>query len=252
MSAVTVLLVSQPVGLVLALGLAAVAGERALAPEEFAYAAGGGAAALLALGAFYRGMALGSIGVVATIGALGILVPIAVGLGRGEEPTAVQALGVVVATAAILLVAREPDPEWRRAGRQAIGLAALAALGFGTFFVALDAAAATDPVWAIVAARVGGVAALVALVAYVRPALPPDRPAVAWLLAIGFFDVLANGLFAVATTHGLLSLVAVAGSLYSAVTVLLARLVLGERLSRVRTGGVVLALVGVAMIAAGG
>ena len=71
------------------------------------------------------------------------------------------------------------------------------------------------------------------------------------LLAIGFFDVLANSLFAVATNHGLLSLVAVAGSLYSAVTVLLARFVLGERLARAQRGGVVVALAGVAMIAAG-
>ena len=71
------------------------------------------------------------------------------------------------------------------------------------------------------------------------------------LLAIGFFDVLANSLFAVATNHGLLSLVAVAGSLYSAVTVLLARFVLGERLARIQLCGVVAALVGVALIAAG-
>jgi drug/metabolite transporter (DMT)-like permease len=71
------------------------------------------------------------------------------------------------------------------------------------------------------------------------------------LLAIGFFDVLANSLFAVATNHALLSLVAVAGSLYSAVTVLLARFVLGERLARVQLCGVVAALTGVALIAAG-
>jgi drug/metabolite transporter (DMT)-like permease len=197
-------------------------------------------------------MALGSIGVVATIGALGIVVPIAVGLARGEEPSALQAAGAAIAIGAILLVAREPDPEWRRASRRAVGLAALAALGFGTFFVTLDLAAATDPVWTIVAARVGGVAALLALAAYVRPSVPRDRATLRWLVAIGFFDVLANGLFAVATTHGLLSLVAVVGSLYSAVTILLARVVLGERLSRVRTLGVVLALAGVALIAAGG
>ncbi len=72
-----------------------------------------------------------------------------------------------------------------------------------------------------------------------------------WLVVIGVCDVTANSLFAVATNHGLLSLVSVAGSLYSAVTVLLARLVLGERLARPRQVGVVVALAGVAMIAAG-
>jgi drug/metabolite transporter (DMT)-like permease len=71
------------------------------------------------------------------------------------------------------------------------------------------------------------------------------------LVAIAICDIAANSLFALATQRGLLSLVAVAGSLYSAVTVLLARFVLGERLAQPQQGGVVLALVGVAAIAAG-
>jgi drug/metabolite transporter (DMT)-like permease len=78
-----------------------------------------------------------------------------------------------------------------------------------------------------------------------------ERSMLPTLLSIGFLDVLANSLFAVATNHGLLSLVAVAGSLYSAVTVLLARFVLGERLAGIQRAGIVLALAGVAMIAAG-
>jgi drug/metabolite transporter (DMT)-like permease len=71
------------------------------------------------------------------------------------------------------------------------------------------------------------------------------------LVAIGVLDITANSLFAVATSHGLLSLVAVAGSMYSAVTVLLARFVLGERLARSQQAGVAVALAGVAMIASG-
>jgi drug/metabolite transporter (DMT)-like permease len=78
-----------------------------------------------------------------------------------------------------------------------------------------------------------------------------ERAMLPALLAIGVLDVLANSLFAVATNHGLLSLVAVAGSLYSAVTVLLARFILGERLATSQRVGVALALAGVAMIAAG-
>jgi drug/metabolite transporter (DMT)-like permease len=78
-----------------------------------------------------------------------------------------------------------------------------------------------------------------------------DRALLPALLTIGCLDVLANSLFAVATNHGLLSLVAVTGSLYSAVTVLLARFVLGERLAPVQRAGVVTALAGVALIAAG-
>ena len=68
---------------------------------------------------------------------------------------------------------------------------------------------------------------------------------------MGVFDVTANSLYAVATNHGLLSLVGVAGSLYSVTTVLLAWFVLGERLDRVRLSGVAVAVGGVALIAAG-
>jgi drug/metabolite transporter (DMT)-like permease len=206
---------------------------------------------VLALGAFYRAMALGSVTIVATIGALGVLVPVVAGLAQGDRPAAVQAVGAVAGLVGVVLVAREPDPEWRAAGRAAIGLAGLAALGFGLFFLGLDAAAGARPTWTIVAARAGGVATLLVAAAFARPSMSVERAMLPALVAIGFFDVLANSLFAVATNHGLLSLVAIAGSLYSAVTVLLARFVLRERLARMQLVGVVAALTGVALIAAG-
>ena len=249
--ALSVLLVSQPVGLVLALAVALAAGGHLLDLGDAAIAAGAGATAVLALGAFYRAMALGSISVVATIAALGVLVPVAAGLARGESPGPLRAVGAAAAIAGAVLVARQPDAEWRSAGGAAIGLAALAGLGFGTFFLGLDLSTGENPAWAIVAVRVGGVATLLVAAAIARPSMRITPALLPTLLAIGFLDVTANSLFAVATNHGLLSLVAVAGSMYSAVTVLLARFVLGERLARVQRAGVVLALAGVAMIAAG-
>jgi len=133
-----------------------------------------------------------------------------------------------------------------------LALAALAALGFGIFFTAIDGAAAHDPAWTIAAARTGGVLLLAAAALWMRPALPAARGVVlVALLAVGCFDVLANSLYAVATTHGLLPLVAVAASLYSAVTVLLARFVLGEHLAPSQRAGVAVALTGVALIAVG-
>jgi drug/metabolite transporter (DMT)-like permease len=226
-------------------------GGDSLGARDAAIAAGAGAAAVLALGAFYRAMALGSVTVVATIGALGVLVPVAAGVVQGDRPALVQVVGAAAGLVGVLLVAREPDPEWRAAGRAAVGLAAVAALGFGLFFLGLDAAAGDRPTWTVVAARVGGVATLFVAAAVARPSMRIESSMLSPLLAIGFFDVLANSLFAVATNHGLLSLVAVAGSLYSAVTVLLARFVLGERLARIQLCGVVAALAGVALIAAG-
>jgi len=251
-SALSVLIVSQPIGLVLAFAVALTLGDEMLPAPEFALGMFGGAAVVLALGAFYRAMALGSISVVATVGALGIVVPVAGGIIQGESPEGLQAVGAVISVAAIVLVAREPDPEWRQANRTSVGLAAVAALGFGTFFLALDGAAAVDPAWAIAAARTGGVIVLIVAALWMRPSLPRARGRVlAALLAIGFFDILANSLYAVATTHGILPVVAVAASLYSAVTVLLARFVLGERLAVSQRFGVVVALAGVMMIGAG-
>jgi drug/metabolite transporter (DMT)-like permease len=251
-SALSVLLVSQPVGLVLAFGVALAIGGEPLSPGAFLLGCAAGATVVVALGAFYQAMALGSISVVSTVAALGVLVPVAGGVVLGEAPTGIQAAGAAIAVPAVVLVAREPDPEWRAAGRRSIGLAALAALGFGTFFLLIDRVAEHDPAWTIAAARVGGVTLLGIAALYARPKLPDARGRVlAALLVIGFFDVLANSLYAVATTHGILPLVSVAGSLYGAVTVLLARVVLRERLAPSQRVGFALAITGVALIAAG-
>jgi drug/metabolite transporter (DMT)-like permease len=251
-AALSVLLVSQPIGAVLAVLVALIVAEAGLPADEFLIAAAGGAAGVAALGAFYKGMALGSVSVVAMIGALGILVPVIAGIAMGETPGALQGVGAAMSIGGVLLVAREPDPEWRHANRASIGLAALAALGFGIFFLALDETASTSASWTIVAARTGGVAVLLAAALALRPQIPRARGrTLAALLVIGFFDIAANSLYAVATTEGLLPLVAVAGSMYSAVTVLLARVFLAERLAGPQQAGLVVALLGVALIAAG-
>src|SRR2546423_3475285 len=114
-SALSVLLVSQPIGLALALVVALVSGGDSLSGREVAIAAGSGAASALGLLAFYRAMALGSISVVATIGSLGIVVPVVAGIGGGDNPGALQAIGAVGALAGALLVARGPHPQRRRA-----------------------------------------------------------------------------------------------------------------------------------------
>src|SRR3954451_683463 len=92
MSALTVLLVSQPVGLVLALAFAVAAGGDSLSARDLAIAAGGGAAVVMALGAFYRAMALGSVTVVASIVALGVIFPVTAGLVQGALHGAIQVL----------------------------------------------------------------------------------------------------------------------------------------------------------------
>jgi drug/metabolite transporter (DMT)-like permease len=272
-SALGVLLVTQPVGLFLALGVALGFGGDSLSSGQAVAAVAAGAVGVLALGAFYRAMALGSVSVVSTIGALGIVVPITAGIAGGEVLTGLEIAGGAAAIAGAVLVAREPkhlrtpsaslhaafgaeaphqtDTEWRSANTTVLGLAALAALGFGAFFWLLDLGSPANPAWTIVLARTGGVAVLLVAAVAVRPSLPLDRERLPILAVIGFCDILANSLFTISTNHGLLSLVSVAGSMYAAVTVLLARVVLGERLARSQRAGIVLALGGIALLAAG-
>ena len=121
----------------------------------------------------------------------------------------------------------------------------MAALGFGTFFVGVDRASATAEVpWVIVISRSCSLVLVLIAALVARPQLPRDPGSFGALAIIGVLDLGANGLFALATTEGLLSVVAVLGSLYPAVTVVLARFVLSEQVSRTQGIGIGLTLAG--------
>lgn len=256
-----VLLVSQPAGLLIAVAILPLLGADPLPADKAALAFFGGAAALGGLGAFYTAMAIGTMSVVAPIAALGVVVPVTVGLAQGQDPTALAFAGLVIAIAGVVLLSVEEgdseegleaepgrDPA---AARKAIGLAFVAALGFGGFFTLLDVAAVDKPGWTIVAARAGGVVAVLAAVAAVRPSVRGIPAVAGTLVVVGCFDIAANSLFTVASTMGLLPLVAVGGSMYPAFTIGLAHLVLGEKLRRAQRMGAILAVAGVLMIAGG-
>jgi drug/metabolite transporter (DMT)-like permease len=219
------------------------------------WAAGVGGLGLLGLVAFYRALAIGTMSVVAPISATGVAIPVLVGLLSGERPGALQIAGIALACAGVVLAGREApsdDAEARRAGRTAIGLALLAAIGFGSFFAGIDRAEETgDVAWVLLAARSADVVLLLAACAVFRPALPRAPATLGAIAAVGVFDLLANLLFVLAAGRGLLSVVGVLGSLYPAVTVVLARVVLHERLTRAQSAGVAITLAGVIALAAG-
>ena len=246
-----VLAVSQPAGLILIGIMILLFGADPISGGKFAIAALAGAASLGGLWAFYAAMAMGTVSVVAPIASLGVVVPVAVGLAQGDAPAAIQLVGLVPAIAGVVILSYEERPEHAGVARRSIVLAILAGLGFGIFFTGLDLAATDRPGWAVMAVRVGGVATVAIALLISRPRLAAVSGSIAVLLTIGFFDVLANGLFAVASTKGVLPVVAVGASMYPAFTIALAHAVLGERLARIQWAGVVLALLGVALIAAG-
>ena len=216
-----------------------------------------GSAGALALGAFYRALALGTMSIVAPISASGVVVPVVVGVVSGDRPTVVQAVAIPVIFAGVILASREvhePAEGGSEAGggsRTSIVLALLAALAFGIYFSLTDAVAEDCVLWLLLLDRAAAVTLLVALLVARPPAVRPRPPDLVAIAAIGGLDLLATGLYALATTEGLLSIVAVVGALYPIATVLLERVVLKERLRREQQAGVALAFAGVAAVAAG-
>ena len=250
----TVLLVSQLVGLAGIVAIVALSGRSPPPASSLWPATAGGVGGLLALAAFYRALSLGAMSIVAPISATGAAVPVIVGLAGGEKPGALQVAGIAAAAVGVVLACREShqgDPARARAGRASIALALVAALGFGSFFVGVDRAADADILWALLAARAADGVLLAAFVLAVRPRLALRRGTLAPLVAIGALDLTANALYAWGSTEGLLSVVSVLAALYPVITVLLARLILEERIRRIQEVGVLAALVGVVLMAAG-
>jgi drug/metabolite transporter (DMT)-like permease len=247
-STLAVLAGSQIVGLTSVALVVAVQGRPPFGSAGFAFGLAAGIGGVVGLGALYRGLAIGAMSVVAPISAAAAAIPVVYGLARGERPSQLQLAGIAVALLGVFLAAREPG----RAGRIAsgVGLAVLAAVGFGWYFVAIDAATAADPLWAVLAAR--SASCTLAVVVTLRAgALRLPRAALPIVAAVGIFDVSANVMLVYALTHGYISIVSVVASLYPVATVALAYGLLGERIARAQTFGVVLALTGVALISAG-
>lgn len=214
----------------------------------FAFAAGtlGG----LGLIAFYRAMALNLIGVVAPVTAVvAATLPTVVGVLAGDRLHPAQLVGIAGGLVAIGLISGGGGTSTRGA-RAAVGLALLAGVGFGMFFILFHLGSSSG-VTAFVSGRFGSGAAALCFAALSRVS-PVPRPGVLRLLAFGgTLDGAGAILYLYATFHGLLSLSALLASFYPAFTVLAARLVLHERMSMVQISGALLALVAVALIAAG-
>jgi drug/metabolite transporter (DMT)-like permease len=189
---------------------------------------------------------------VAPISATGVALPVVVGIATGNSLSTVVSIGLAVTVVGVVLASRERHEDAARAaaGRLSVILALLAAVGFGSYFALSDAAADDSVLWLLALSRALVVPALV-VVAWTRGMRPPPRGRALVLVAAGTIDCGATALYAVANTKGALSIVAVVGSLYPVMTVVLASAFLGERIRRVQQAGVVAAIAGVAMIAAG-
>jgi drug/metabolite transporter (DMT)-like permease len=291
--ALTVAFWSQVAGaLGLAVALAVIGSPPGPSAAGIGWGLVGGLASGCALVLFYRGLAEGTMSVVAPVSACGAVVPVAVALLTGHRPTALAGLGVLAAVTGVVLVSRtHPGPPTLRGrpvqrGRpgRVVMMALGSALGFGLFYVFVDAGTTGSrgaPLWVIAGARVSSLLML-STIALAGRWSAPSRPAqrgsglgrsplrrsglgrsglgrspLRWpgrrigpVALVGIGDTGANLLFALAAVSGNLAVVGVLGSLYPVATVVLARWLLGERLSGGQHAGVVLALTGVGLLAA--
>jgi drug/metabolite transporter (DMT)-like permease len=253
-SALAVLSVTAPAGaVVVVIAALALGGPLQLAGFWWAVAAGaaGGAGLLV----FYAGLAAGPMSVVAPVTALvSTVLPVAVAVVAGERPGPAVVAGAVVCLAAITLVSMEgstPRGGGSRRSARGVWYGIVAGAAFGLFFLFLRNAGTAGVLWPVGVSRLAGavIALAAAAVTRTRPVWwNTDRRTFAMALASGAFDATANVCYVLATRAGLFGLAVVITSLYPGITVLLARLTLGERMRSVQRAGLALAAVGIVLL----
>jgi drug/metabolite transporter (DMT)-like permease len=249
--ALTVLVWSQIVGGTVLLAAALLTGEH---PDgrSVLWGIAAGLVGGFALLCFYRGLAVGTMSIVAPISGCGALVPVIVSFATGHAPGAAAVAGMFLALAGVVVVSLHADSDAHPSGRPglALALAVLSAIGFGTFYVVLQhgGSGTSSALWPIVGVRIGSLALLLSIVLAGRRPVPWPGRQMSVIACVGLADTSANILWLLAATHGNLGVAAVLGSLYPVATVVLGRAVLAERLSRIQQAGVVLALAGVALV----
>jgi drug/metabolite transporter (DMT)-like permease len=234
-------------------GIALIVAVRWVGPEDAAalLAIPAAISGTLGLFAYYRGIAVGAISIVAPIAGVSAVVPVVVGIASGESPSTWQLAGMACALVGVFLAAREPGRGGETRLAAGVGLAVLAAIGFGGYFPFMHAAGNADFWWASLIFRMASTSVILVAVAVQRPNLDVPGRVLPWLALIGFGDMFGNLLYAAASTSGLVSVTSVLASLYPIVTVVLARILLSERVARSQEAGIALTLAGVALISAG-
>lgn len=249
----SILVVSQATALALLSAVVFLRGEGPPGGVFLLYAVVSGLCEVVGGAALYRGLAVGTMSIVAPVAATAPVVPVVVGVALGEFPTQVQGAGIALAVAGIVVTS------WARpsAGVATAALAPsvlfglLAALGHGGFFAAMDAASEGGVAWALFVSRLTAVTVFASAMLARRAPLGAGGRELPVLALIGVLIVVGDSMYAFASTQGLLSVVAVLSSLYPLVTIALARVYLGERIEGLQWIGIALCLIGVVVISGG-
>jgi drug/metabolite transporter (DMT)-like permease len=241
-----VVAVAHGCGLIAMLVMAWLTGETIPPCADLWWGAFAGLSGAFGIAALYKALAIGRMGVIAPVAAVitGVL-PVLVGIRIEGMPDRSQLFGFVLALISIWLVAR---PNEYVDSHRGLGLAVLAGVMFGLFLVAGKQAGHHGVFWPLVAARLVSTSLMLALVA-ISPRDPQPLRTVLWpMILSGLLDSAGNALFIAATRHGRLDVAAVLSSLYPASTVVLARVLLKEKISKWQSVGIVGALASVALV----
>jgi drug/metabolite transporter (DMT)-like permease len=235
--------------MLVALGLALAGAETFPLPTDLAWSVVAGVAGGIGITALYRGLAVGRMGIVAPVtGVIAALIPVSAGIVLEGVPPPLVLAGIALAIVAVVLVSRVRD---EGTGPSGLGLALVAGVAIGGFGVCIAQISDGHAFGALVLIR-GAEAILVAgTVLVTRSAWRPPGRLVPGIAVVGVLDMVGNGAFILAAQAGALAVAAVLSSLYPVTTVILAGVVLHERVTRVHALGIALAVGAIACIAVG-
>jgi len=247
---VAVLASSQAVGLVLAVGASLSLGIHAGRVSDLAWGALAGVCGTAGIAALYAALATTVVAIASPLAAVvGAVIPVILGVAAGERPGPAAWVGIILGACAIVLLTAGPLKSRRDdMSRRAALLGALAGLGFGLFFFAISRTSHASGLWPLVAARVTTIFLVAVFAGLTGTSLRFSASAIPLLVSSGALDMGANIAFLLASRLGMLSISAAVAALYPGPTVVLAWIVLRERLSVPRVVGLALALAGVALI----
>ncbi len=242
----SVVIAAYTLGFAILITLAFVWSEPFPSAQNIFWGATAGLAGAMGLVAFYQALAVGRMGITAPIaGVLGAALPVIFSAFFVGLPSFLQLTGFVLALIAVWFISR---PEKATGRPQGLGLALLAGLGFGSFFILINQVNHHAIFWPLAAARLSSIIFILAIVLIRRQEVLPKITAFPFVLLAGSLDAAGNAFFVLATHNGRLDVAAILSSLYPAVTVILASIFLKERLTRYQAIGIIFALIAIPLI----
>jgi drug/metabolite transporter (DMT)-like permease len=245
-NASSVVIAAYAIGFVLLVALALLWREPFPRTIDIMWGGVAGLAGAIGLISFYSALSIGRMGIAAPVSAiLTASLPVLFSLFTAGLPTWLQLGGFILALIAIGLISR---PERAKGRPEGLGLAMLAGCGFGCFFILISRVTPTSTFWPLAMARFTAVLFLLAMTLLRREPTLPKMKVAPFVVLAGVLDAIGNAFFVLATHNGRLDIAAVLSSLYPAATVLLAALVLRERVTRIQGIGILIALIAVPLI----